>query len=150
MIVTEPYTYDWARDGANRHLDAPSRAVHPLRGRVVIRPLVPTRIGSIILPDMAEDWERTAQRGRGILARSSHIGDVLALGAPALTITGAEVESGFEVGDRVVFVWRHNEAYFTRPWTDGLPVAWVAMDHVLAVIEALASGARPALDERKR
>ena len=135
MITREPYLYDWAQDGASSHIHAPSRAVYPLRGRVVIRPLVVRRIGSIVVPDTHEDIQRAHQRQLGRLAMASQLGDVLAVGAPALTITGAEVESGFKVGDRVVFVWQHNESYFTRPWTDGMPAAWVAVDHILAVIE---------------
>ena len=109
--------------------------VRPLRGRVVLRPHEPRRIGLIHLPDQSADWTREAQKKLGIKAKSSHRGTVLAMGEPALSSGGVEVEPGFAVGDDVVFVWKHSEKNFTQPWVDGGPCCWVGQEHVLAVHE---------------
>ena len=109
--------------------------VKPLRGRVVIRPDSPTHIGPIVLPDMVRDWKREADRSLGKKAMSSHRGRVLALGPPALNPAGQEVPHGFGVGDTVIYVWNHNEAEFTKPWTDGEECCWIAQEEVIGVID---------------
>ena len=109
--------------------------VKPLRGRVVIRPDVPTHIGHIVLPDMANDWRREAQHSLGKKAMSSHRGRVLAMGPPAINPAGQEVPHGFKVGDAVVYVWAHNEQEFTKPWTDGHDCCWVSQEEVIGVID---------------
>lgn len=115
--------------------DYGGRRISPLRGRVVVRPIVPKRIGLIDLAPMQRDWDRQADERAGIKARSSHKGVVLAVGAPARNKGGAEVPHGFKVGDTVVYVWNHNEKNFTHPWEDGGEGAWIAQEEVLGVIE---------------
>lgn len=111
------------------------RHISPLRGRVVVRPTVPTQIGRIVLPPMYRDWQRDATKAKGIKAMSSSRGRVLAMGAPARNAAGVEVPHGFKVGDEVIFVWTHNEANFTHPWEDGEESAWISQEEVQGVIE---------------
>jgi co-chaperonin GroES (HSP10) len=70
-----------------------------LRGRVRIRPdAMPTHYGSIIIPETAvQDDGKDRKLGR--------TGVVLAMGPPALDKKGREVEPGFAVGQRVVYVY---------------------------------------------
>ena len=103
------------------------RRVRLLRGQVVVRELRPRQIGYVVVPDCFYDAE--AQKA------TAHRGEVLAMGAPALTLTGAEVEPGFSVGDIVYFHWIHNEKAWTREWTDGKPACWVPQEAVDAVEE---------------
>lgn len=130
-----PHRDDTGYQSTEANSRVPSGPVRPLRGRVVLRPLYPIKIGLIHLPGMTQDWERESQRDKGIRAMSSHRGRVLAMGAPAYAPDGrSEVPHGFEVGDEVVFIWRHNEREYTRTWTDGEPCCWVAQEHVQAVM----------------
>lgn len=112
-----------------------STKVRPLRGRVVIRPLEAKKIGLIHLPDMASDWARKAERSQGKKAKSSHTGEVIAMGAPALSKSGREIPPGFKVGDTVQFVFVHNQVEFTKEWVDGTQVSWVPQECVIAVHE---------------
>lgn len=112
--------------------------VRPLRGRVAIRPLVPTHFGVLVLPDTAADTERTRQQSSGVRAQSSHRGRVLAMGPYALTPKGgATVTAGFAVGDEVVYVFGRNgtEVSRTGTWSDGKPVVWVSQEEVVAVFD---------------
>jgi hypothetical protein len=84
---------------------------------------------------MQSDWDRKAEHAQGIKAKSSHEGVVLAMGAPARTAKDAEIDPGFAVGDRVRFVWKHNEEAFTQTWTDGEPCCWIAQSEVIGVYE---------------
>jgi len=106
-----------------------------LRGQVVIREdlQASTRhYRNIVVPGVldAEKYNPDARQE----SRTWHRGIVLAMGAPMLTPTGAEVEPGFAVGDDVVFHWEHLERGWTRPWTDGELAAWVPQYCVDAVI----------------
>lgn len=121
------------------HMDLSTR-VRPLRGRVVIRPSEVKKIGLIHIPDMASDWDRKAQHSQGKKAKSSHTGEVIAMGPPALASGGQEIPPGFEVGDMVQFVFVHNEKEFTKEWVDGTQVVWVPQECVIAV--HLADGAK--------
>jgi co-chaperonin GroES (HSP10) len=107
----------------------------PLRGRIVVRPIVESRTGSIWHPDHAPDNERNAQRSRGLNARSSHRGVVLAAGPPAQR-HGHDVEHGLKPGDTIVFVYAHNERFSGGCEWDGEPCIYVAQEEVLAVLEA--------------
>jgi co-chaperonin GroES (HSP10) len=81
----------------------------------------------IVIPD--RDAKQAARD------RKSHVGTVLAMGAPAQTSQGVDVPHGFDVGDRVCFHWVNYEAGFTRPWTDGEMACWIpqaAVDGVVA------------------
>jgi hypothetical protein len=114
-----------------------SKHVKPLRGRVVIRPIIETQIGSLHLPQMHRDWQREADRYAGKKAQSSHRGIVVAMGDPVTHHpSGVDIPPGFEVGDEVFYVWSHNEKEFTKPWGDGsFEVAWVPQMNVLGVVE---------------
>lgn len=107
----------------------------PLRGRVVLRELTPKMHGMLHLPDTTCDTIRGDQKGRGMLARSSHRGIVLAKGPPALKY-GHEVPHLFEVGDEVVYVYGAARVEEGRRsiWTDGEPCVWVTQEEVQAVI----------------
>lgn len=101
-----------------------------LRGRVAVREILETRTTSgLHLPDDYHD--------RHTRDRKSHRGTVLAMGAPALTAGGAEVEPGFVVGDVVHFVFALHGCEKSRvnTWTDGETVAWVAQEEIIAVEE---------------
>jgi len=109
--------------------------VTPLRGRVVLRPIEPKMHGMLHLPDTTYDTRRGDDKSRGMLARSSHRGIVLAKGPPALKY-GHEVPHLFEVGDEVVFVFGSQgvEEGRRKTWTDGEPCVWVTQEEVQAVI----------------
>ena len=108
----------------------------PLPGRIVIRPLVPTRHGLLVIPDMQRDWDRKAEESKGKLARASHRGRVLCKGEPARTKHGgAEVPHGFEVGDEVVYTWVHSEKNNTQTWVDGDECVWIPQEAVQAVVD---------------
>jgi co-chaperonin GroES (HSP10) len=110
--------------------------ITPLQGRVVIRPIVPTRHGMIVFPDMQRDWDRKDVESKGTLARSSHRGRVLAMGEPARTKKGgAQVPYGFDVGAEVVYTFAHNEKNATQAWDDGEECVWIPQECVQAVIE---------------
>jgi co-chaperonin GroES (HSP10) len=109
-------------------------SLRPLRGRIVIKPDRPTHVGSIILPDMVGDWIKQEQKSLGIKAQSSHTGTVLLVGPPALTRKGAEIKPDFRPGDRVQFVWTHNEGAWTFD-VEGVEVCWVPQANVIAVHE---------------
>ena len=110
--------------------------ITPLRGRVVVRQLEPTRHGLLYLPDTTWDTIRTEDRQLGKLAQSSHRGRVLSMGPPALQY-GHEVPHGFDVGDEVLFVYASGGTEVSRKstWTDGEPCVWIAQEEVLAVKE---------------
>jgi co-chaperonin GroES (HSP10) len=110
--------------------------IRPLRGRVVVRE-IETLVSpnGIVFPSMQRDWDREADRNKGIKAMSSHRGIVLDMGPPARTKKGAEISPGFRVGDTVQYKWTHNEREFTKEWSDGKPASWISQDCVLAVIE---------------
>jgi co-chaperonin GroES (HSP10) len=108
--------------------------VRLLRGQVVIRENLrgaADHLKHIIVPDVFTTHNPDAVQE----ARTWHRGRVLAMGAPMLTPTGAEVPHGFEVGDEVIFHWAHHEKSWTREWVDGEPAAWVPQWAVDAVVE---------------
>jgi hypothetical protein len=108
-----------------------------LRGRVLVAPYNPQKIGSIVLPDMSRDWQANAERAEGIKAKSSHFGTVRAFGPPAIIYGKHEIPRLFDVGDLVVFVWSHNEKVYTGEWDPdaGERTCWIGQEHVIAVIE---------------
>ena len=120
-----------------RGLGEVASVLRPLRGRIAIRPLVPMRTGLIWHPDQRPDTERGEDKSRGIRARSSHRGRVLAVGPPALRYGKVEVARGFEVGDEVVYVFASGGIEKTRTleWEDGQPCVWVTQEEVIAVAE---------------
>jgi hypothetical protein len=110
--------------------------LHLLRGRVAIRPILETRIGSILMPETHNDWTRDGQHKRGILAKSSHFAKVLGKGPPAIGVHGHEVPHGFEVGDTVNFALHMSEKWSDgQVWEDGEPCMFIAQEHVNGVLE---------------
>jgi co-chaperonin GroES (HSP10) len=108
-------------------------SVRLLRGRVVIREDHKAdfrHFPHIIVPDPLTTHNKDAVAE----GRTWHRGTVLAMGEPALTPTGAEVDPGFQVGDSVVFHFSHNEKQWTRPWTDGELAVWCPQWCVDAVL----------------
>ncbi len=110
-------------------------SIRLLRGMVVIREDyddAKRQFPSIIVPDVStrDDKDAIARD------RTSHRGTVLAMGAPAITKTGAEVPHGFSVGDSVVFHFEHYEKGWTRPWADGERAVWVPQVCVDGVVNA--------------
>lgn len=98
-----------------------------MRGQVVVRedPDYHGRKGSLILPDREV---------------THHVGTVLAKGPPAqiypMDKPAVDVPHDFDVGDRVLYVWIHNEKAHTRTWPDdGKPAAWLPQACILAVFE---------------
>ncbi len=110
----------------------------PLRGRVALKDLTPTRTGLIWHPDQSSDLARAEDKSYGNLAGSSHRGLVLGFGPPALR-HGHEVPRGFVVGDEVVFVYasgmieKGRRSFFNEE-----PCIWVTQEEVIAVIDATA------------
>lgn len=105
-----------------------------LRGRVIIREDLKAdtrQYTHIIAPDVSTKDDADAVA----VARTWHVGTVLAKGPPALTRKGVEVPHGFEVGDTVYFHWAHYEKGFTRVWEDGELACWVPQECVDAVVE---------------
>ena len=106
--------------------------VRPLRGQVVVREVNPNdplgdaeAKGRLWTPDIVH-----GDRGRRI-----HLGEVIALGAPAL-VGDTEVTFGFDVGARVYYSFNHLEKLTTRPWPiDGKDATWVPQQSVHAVYE---------------
>jgi hypothetical protein len=97
------------------------RMLRPLRGRVRIQPDDPPRkIGLIHVPYTVVHQDPMNRK----LART---GIVLAMGDPALDKRGREVPFGFEIGDRVIYI-------FGQLSSDGVD-AWCAQSEVLGVIE---------------
>lgn len=97
----------------------PTREVTPLRGRARLRIDDPPRkIGSIIVPDNAQDDGRDRLKPRS--------GVVIALGPPALDKRGREIPWDCAVGDRVLY-------QFGQLTTDGTD-AWVAHHEILGVL----------------
>jgi co-chaperonin GroES (HSP10) len=108
-----------------------------LRGQVVIRENLTADTNHyrhIVIPDVsdAEKYDADARQR----ARKWHRGTVLAMGAPMLSKTGAEIVPEFKVGDEVLFHWQHREKSWTREWIDGLLACWVPQAFVDAVLEA--------------
>lgn len=106
-----------------------------LRGQVVVRENYAVHSQDyphLVLPESRNGYDDRHAVARG---RTWHIGEVIAMGAPALTKKGAEVPHGFAVGDTVIFHWEHNEEQFTRPWTDGKLACWMTQRCVDAVVE---------------
>ena len=97
-----------------------------LRGRVAIREILPTS-SLIAFPD---DWH-----DKHVRDSKSHRGLVLAMGPPALTLSGAEVAPGFAPGDVVHFVFALQGCEKSRinTWTDDKPCVWVAQEECIAV-----------------
>ena len=95
--------------------------IRPLRGQVVIRETRPATY--LWTPDPAQRQVHT------------HQGVVLALGPPARTPTGAEVEHGFAVGDLVQYHFTYLEKLALNAWEDGLPAHWVPQENVDGVWE---------------
>lgn len=66
-----------------------------------------------------------------------HRGVILALGEPCFldwTSSGVTVPWDCAVGDIVLFTWSHNEAEWTKPWTDGEKACWIPQWNVHAVV----------------
>lgn len=99
------------------------RDLVPLRGRVVIR-------------ELFEDGTIWTPQGNP-RERLTHRGVVLALGAPALTPSGAEVPYEYGVGDTVQFHFTATEKGRIAPWSDGKPALWMAWFEIDAVIEPI-------------
>lgn len=91
-----------------------------MRGQAVIRELTPR--GPLWLPTTSAREQNT------------HVGRVLALGAPARTEAGAEVDVGVRVGDVVQYHYRHHQQAHTLAWEDGRAATWVPQDCLDAVI----------------
>jgi len=113
--------------------------VRLLRGRVAIREYQPKKIGSILVPDDYYDKNEREE--------TSHRGRVLAMGPPARTILGVEIQPDFWVGDDVLFIFDMpnadniegsgaTEQMRTGIWPeDGGPVVYVAQEEVIGLYE---------------
>jgi len=66
----------------------------------------------------------------------THRGVVLAMGPPARTVRGVEVEPGFAPGDTIQFHFSHHQETATNMWTDGKPATWIPQSSVDAVWDA--------------
>jgi co-chaperonin GroES (HSP10) len=93
-----------------------------LRGRIVVRiDDSPSSILHVVRGDPAE--------------QVIHRGEVLAIGAGALTKRGVEVPSDVKVGDKVYFHFEATEKGRAAPWVDGEDAIYLAQREVDAVIE---------------
>jgi co-chaperonin GroES (HSP10) len=99
------------------------RAVRPLRGRVVVRSEDNRPLSDILWTPKANERDTTA-----------HYGTVLAMGDPAQTSSGIDVDPGFRAGARIVFVWNILEKAWSQQWGNE-QVAVIPQEAVLAVIE---------------
>jgi len=95
----------------------------PLRGRAVIRE-EKARSSVIVDPGIANEREIRTHRGL-----------VLALGAPVLLDSGAEVPWLCKPGDRVQFHFEATERGRTNVWEDGEPALYMAQREIDAVVE---------------
>lgn len=112
----------------------PELTVRLLRGMVVIREHLDADVEHfkhIIVPGVSTRNDRDAVARN----RTWHRGEVLAMGPPAKTAKGVEVEPGFEVGSVVVFHFDHHEKAWTRPWVDGKNAVWCPQQMIDAVIQ---------------
>jgi hypothetical protein len=76
----------------------------------------------------------------------THRGVVLAMGPPARTSGGVEVEPGFAPGDVIQFHFEHHQETATNMWTDGKPATWLPQSSVDAVWEAERDTLRSGVD----
>ena len=104
--------------------------IRPMRGQVVVRELHEAHF--LWTPDPNPRQVKT------------HRGQVIAMGAPALTpksfdgerwVGGVEIPHGFREGDIVQFHWSHNAEAFTMAWQDGEPASWLPQANIDAVLE---------------
>lgn len=111
---------------------ADSYRIRLMRGQVVIREdFTPhTHAGSILIPGISNIDNPNAVARR----RTWHIGEVLGIGKPALDKWNHEVPYGFDVGDRVIFHFIHNEDAHTRDWSDGKRAVWIPQMAVDCVV----------------
>lgn len=107
-----------------------------LRGRVALRPIIETHVGSIIIPATYADWNRKEQHRQGLSAKSSHEGIVLGMGPPAMVYNKHELPHGFNVGDRVNFSYQMNEKWSdSQRWEDGEACIFISQECINGVIE---------------
>ncbi len=93
-----------------------------MRGQVVIQEISPQASAVLWTP------------APGLRDVETHTGRVLAMGPPARTPTGAEVEHGFVVGDLVQYHFTHLEEAATNTW-NGEKAVWVPQQNVDGVWE---------------
>jgi hypothetical protein len=92
-------------------------SVRLMRGQVVVREL--KQESALWSPDEDERKKRT------------HVGEVIAMGPPALIYDKYPVEPGFVVGDLVQYHLAHHLGAHTRVWPgDGLPALWIPQNSV--------------------
>lgn len=96
--------------------------IRPMRGQVVIQEIPPQ--------PSAHLWTPTP-KPREV---TTHTGRVLALGPPALTPGGVEVEHGYSVGDLVLYRFTFLEKVSANTW-EGTPAHWIPQVDVVAVWE---------------
>jgi co-chaperonin GroES (HSP10) len=98
--------------------------IRPMRGQVVVRLSEPPASAALWTPEARPRDVRT------------HRGVVLAMGPPARTAGGVEVEPGFAPGDVVQFHFEHHQETATNMWTDGEPATWIPQSSVDGVWES--------------